>query len=37
MDILQNTYFKGAVTDMRYVARGKFSRSLVHEKNFSLA
>ena len=28
--------FKGAVTDMRYLARSKFSRSLVHKKNFSL-
>ena len=27
---------KGAVTDMRYFARNKFSRSLVHKKNFSL-
>ena len=26
---------KGAVTDVRYFARSKFSRSLVHEKNFS--
>ena len=28
--------FKGAVTDMRYFERSKFSRSLVHEKIFSL-
>ena len=28
--------FKGAVADMRYFARSKFSRSLVHEKIFSL-
>ena len=27
---------KGAATDMRYFARGKFSRSLIHKKNFSL-
>ena len=27
---------KGAVTDMRYFARSKFSRSLVHEKKCSL-
>ena len=27
---------KGAVTDMRYVARSTFSRSLVHKKSFSL-
>ena len=27
---------KGTATDMRYFARGKFSRSLVHKKNFSL-
>ena len=27
---------KGAVTDMRYFARSKFSRTLVHKKNFSL-
>ena len=27
---------KGTVTDMRYLARSKFSRSLVHKKNFSL-
>ena len=27
---------KGAVADMRYFARSKFSRSLVHKKNFSL-
>ena len=32
------TFFslKGAVTDMRYFARSKFSRSLVHMKNFNL-
>ena len=29
-------YHKGAATDMRYFARGKFSRSLVYKKNFSL-
>ena len=28
--------FKGAVADLRYFARSKFSRSLVHKKNFSL-
>ena len=27
---------KGAVTDLRYFARSKFSCSLVHKKNFSL-
>ena len=27
---------KDAATDMRYFARSKFSRSLVHKKNFSL-
>ena len=27
---------KGAATDIRYFARGKFSRSLIHKKNFSL-
>ena len=27
---------KGAVTDTKYFARSKFSRSLVHKKNFSL-
>ena len=27
---------KVAATDMRYVARSKLSRSLVHKKNFSL-
>ena len=26
--------FKGAVTDMRYFAKSKFSRSLVHKKKF---
>ena len=29
----QQPNFKGAVTDMRYFARSKFSRSLVHKKN----
>ena len=28
--------FKAAVTDIRYFARSKFSRSLVHKKNFDL-
>ena len=28
--------FKGAATDMRYLARSKFSRSLVHKENFTL-
>ena len=28
--------FKGAVTDMRYFVRSKFSRSLVHKKSFTL-
>ena len=32
----QQPNFKGAVTDMRYFARSKFSRSLVHKKNFNL-
>ena len=27
---------KGAKTDMRYFARSKFSKSLVHKKNFRL-
>ena len=27
---------KGAATDIRYFARSKFSRSLVHKKSFSL-
>ena len=27
--------FKGAATNMRYLARSNFSRSLVHKKNFS--
>ena len=27
---------KAAATDMRYFARSKFSKSLVHKKNFSL-
>ena len=28
--------FKVAATDMRYFAKSKLSRSLVHKKNFSL-
>ena len=28
--------FKGAATDMRYFARSKFSRGIVHKKNCSL-
>ena len=28
--------FKAAMIDIRYFARGKFSRSLVHNKNLSL-
>ena len=32
----KDSQLKGAVTDMRYFARSKFCRSLVHEKNFSL-
>ena len=28
--------FKSAVADMRYFARSKFSRSLVHKKKFSM-
>ena len=31
-----NESFKVAATDMRYFARTKLSRSLVHKKNFSL-
>ena len=31
-----NINLKVAATDMRYVARSKLSRSLVHKKNFSL-
>ena len=31
-----NCSFQGAVTNMRYFARSKFSRSLVHKRNFSL-
>ena len=31
-----NRYIKGAVTDMRYIGRSKFSRSLVYKKKFSL-
>ena len=33
---LMETLLKGAVTDMRYFVRSKFSRSLVHKKNFTL-
>ena len=33
---MTRTVFKVAATDMRYFARSKFSRSLVHKKNFSL-
>ena len=33
---LHDCDFKGAATDMRYFARSKFSRSLVHKKHFSL-
>ena len=33
---LHDCNFKGAVTDMRYFARSKVSRSLVHKKHFSL-
>ena len=29
-------WLKGTATDMRYFARSKFSRGLVHKKNFSL-
>ena len=28
--------FKGAATDMRYLARSNFCKSLVHKKNFNL-
>ena len=28
--------FKGAAIDPRYLARSKFSRSLVHKENFTL-
>ena len=31
-----STVIKGAATDIRQFARSKFSRSLVHKKNFSL-
>ena len=31
-----NESFKVAATDMRYFARSRLSRSLVHKKNFSL-
>ena len=34
--LLMSLCIKGAVTDMRYFARSKFSRSLVHKKNVSL-
>ena len=30
------TSLTAAVTDMRYFARSKFSKSLVHKRNFSL-
>ena len=33
---LHLSFLKGAVTDMRYFARSKFSMSLAHKKNFSL-
>ena len=29
-------YLTGAVIDVKYIARSKFSKSLVHKKNFSL-
>ena len=34
--LLMSLCIKGAVTDMRYFARSKFSRSLVHKKSVSL-
>ena len=34
--LLSISSLKGAATDMGYFARSKFSRSLVHKKNFSL-
>ena len=34
--VISVQYIKGRVTDMRYFVRSKFSRSLVHKKNFSL-
>ena len=36
MVFLKDAAFEGAVTDMRYFASSKFSRSLVHKKNSSL-
>ena len=35
-DPFRISLLKGAATDMRYFVRSKFSRSLVHKKNFSL-
>ena len=35
-NICEQKMLKGAATDMRYFARSKSSRSLVHKKNFSL-
>ena len=36
LNFMEFFVLKDAATDMRYVARSKFSRSLVHKKNFSL-
>ena len=37
IEITKSEYLlKGAGTDMRYFAKSKFSRSIVHKKNFSL-
>ena len=33
---IKSSDLKGAAADMRHFARSKFSRSLVHRKNFSL-
>ena len=32
----QELEFKATATDMRYFAKNKFSRSVVHKKNFGL-
>ena len=34
--VVNESFFKGAVTDIRYVGRSKFFSSLVYKKNFSL-
>ena len=35
LEHLRNEWFKAATTDMRFFVSSKFSRSLVHKKNFS--